>query len=275
MDERTLRQDQIARYLEALELSQQEPSLPALTRLVRAHLEHVPFENVSKLYYAERFGLKELPGLDRFLEGLHLYHFGGTCYANNYYLNRLLLSLGYDVRLCGADMSNPDVHIVNIVQLDGKEYLIDGGYAAPFLRPLLRDAAQDQVIELGRDRYQLRVQDEHGNSRMELYRDGLFKHAYTAKPAPRRIEEFASVIASSFRPVSTFMNALLIARFSGESSMVLHNQSIIRSHGRESHIRVLADRSAMLDAVEEHFLIPRAIAEEATVSLRELRDAWG
>jgi len=83
MDERTLRQDQIARYLEALELSQQEPSLPALTRLVRAHLEHVPFENVSKLYYAERFGLKELPGLDRFLEGLHLYHFGGTCYANN------------------------------------------------------------------------------------------------------------------------------------------------------------------------------------------------
>ncbi|HXX64100.1 MAG TPA: arylamine N-acetyltransferase, partial [Bacteroidota bacterium] len=114
-DDRPLTQQQIDLYLEALELSEQDPSLPALQDLVRAHLERVPFENISKLYYMQRFGLKEMPPLERFLEGIRRYHFGGTCYSNNYYLNRLLLSLRYDVRLCGADMSSPDVHIVNIV----------------------------------------------------------------------------------------------------------------------------------------------------------------
>ncbi len=31
------------------------------------------------------------------------------------HLNQLLSHLGFDVMLCGADMKNPDVHLINIV----------------------------------------------------------------------------------------------------------------------------------------------------------------
>src|SRR5512143_789806 len=94
-----------ADYLRLLGLRPRVPSLEALTELTGAHLVRVPFENVSKLYY----------------------------------LYRLLENLGYRVRLCGADMSRPDVHLVIVVTVEGHEYVVDGGYGAPFLAPLPRD----------------------------------------------------------------------------------------------------------------------------------------
>ena len=37
--------------------------------------------------------------------------------------------------LCGAAMSAPDMHAVNIVTADGRPWLVDVGYAAPLLEP--------------------------------------------------------------------------------------------------------------------------------------------
>ena len=148
------------RYLAALGVSVGELGLDALQELTAAHLTRIPFENVSKLYYKKHNGLRGLPSLELYLDGIENYNFGGTCYTNNYYLNLLLKYVGYDVKLCGAGMTNPDVHIVNMVTLDGGEYLVDVGYAAPFLKPLPRDLRRDHVVALGRDRYVLKPQDE-------------------------------------------------------------------------------------------------------------------
>jgi arylamine N-acetyltransferase len=145
-----------------LGVAKREPCVPALAELVSAHVMRVPFENVSKLYRRKHLGLAGLPGIELFLEGIERYHFGGTCYSNNFHLYTLLASLGYRARLCGADMSNPDVHMVIMVNVDGREYLVDGGYAAPFLSPLPRDLKEDYVVALGRDRYVLRPQDTTG-----------------------------------------------------------------------------------------------------------------
>ena len=46
-------------------------------------------------------------------------------------------------------MKDPDVHIISMVKVDGKEYIVDGGYAAPFLMPLPRDLKEDLVIKSG------------------------------------------------------------------------------------------------------------------------------
>jgi arylamine N-acetyltransferase len=103
------------RYLRVLGCRARKPGPEALTELTAAQLTRVYFENISKLYFMKREGLRELPGLERYLDGIERFHFGGTCYANNYYFHLLLGHLGYDVKLCGADMSAPDVHVVSIV----------------------------------------------------------------------------------------------------------------------------------------------------------------
>jgi N-hydroxyarylamine O-acetyltransferase len=269
-----LHEQLIERYLRALGVTRREPSADALADLVAAHVMRVPFENISKLYRKMRLGLTGLPSIEQFLEGIEQYHFGGTCYPNNFHFYTLLANLGYRVKLCGADMTNPDVHMVIMVEVDGHEYLVDGGYAAPFLSPLPRDLTGDYVVALGRDRYVLKPQDAAGCSRLEMYRDGVVKHGYLAKPMARKIEDFRGVIADSFLSSATFLNALLLARFYRDRSVVIHNLTVIESRGAEATVRSLGSREELVAEVERQFGIPRAVVGEAVSELHELVDAW-
>jgi arylamine N-acetyltransferase len=264
----------ISRYLAVLGVPRREPTSEALRELVAAHLTRVPFENISKLYNRKHHDLADLPPLQLYLDGIERYHFGGTCYSNNFHFYSLLASLGYDVKLCAADMKTPDVHAVIMVTVDGREYLVDAGYGAPFLSPLPRDLATDYIVELGRDRYILRPQDAIGRSRLEMYRDGQLKHGYLAKPAARRIEEFRHVIAGSFRPDATFLNSLLLTRFYSDRAVMIHNWTLVESQGSESIVRPLASRDRLIATVEEHFDMPRAIVAEAVNELGDLQDPW-
>jgi arylamine N-acetyltransferase len=56
-------------------------------------------------------------------------------------------------------MKTPQVHALNIITIEGREYLADTGYPAPLLEPIPRDLATDYETTLGRDRYVLKPQD--------------------------------------------------------------------------------------------------------------------
>lgn len=270
----TLPGDVIDRYLALLGVGRAKPSLAGLRDLVAAHLTRIAFENISKLYYHNVSGLETLPDVRLYLEGIERYHFGGTCYSNNYYFHLLLRSLGYEAKLCGADMKNPDVHVVNMITVDGREYLVDAGYAAPFLEPIPRDLQTGYEIRWGRDRYVLQPQDAMGCSRLQLFRNGIQRHGYLAKPAPRNLEDFGKVIAASFSADATFLNALLLVRFWPSRSIAIHNLSVIESRGEESTVRELKGREDLVETVEQHFGIPRPIVREALNQLDMSQDAW-
>src|SRR5665811_331066 len=135
-DQKTL----FKKYLVLLGEEEASPSPESLYKIVKAHLIKIPFENISKLYYKQQ-GMDSIPNLSKYLDSIENYSFGGTCYSNNFYLYLLLEHLGYDIKLCGADMKNPDVHLISIVKIEEREFIVDGGYAAPFLEPLPSDLA--------------------------------------------------------------------------------------------------------------------------------------
>ncbi len=261
-------------YLKLLGVHARRPDVDLLEEIVRAQALTVPFENISKLFLKKRAGLHGLIGFAEYLEGIERYRFGGTCYSTNYYLNRLLTHQGYDAALCGADMRNPDVHVVNIVRAEGKEFLVDVGNAAPFLRPLPRDAKTEFITWLGTSRYVLRPQDEAGRSRVDLYLEGVLKHGYTVKPAPRRIDEFKSVIARSFNDDATFMNALLLVRLEPDRSRVIRNMSYIESKGLQSERRPITNQDQLIRLITGIFEMPRSIVTEALADFHIKEDAW-
>lgn len=269
-----LSREQLGRYLAALGVPRRAPSREALDELVTAHLTRVPFENVSKLCYRRRLGLTGLPPLDLFLEGLERHRLGGTCYSNNCHLWSLLVSLGYEARLCGADMSKPDVHAVIVVRLEGRELLVDGGYGAPFFVPLPLDVGLVEAIAWGQERYLLHPRDAAGRSRLVVTRDGVEKHGYVVKPTPRLPEDFRRVIADSFRPEATFMNAIAIYRFERQRSLALRNLRLIESTPEGFTSRSLKDRDELVAVVEARFGIPAELVKEAVGGLRDLKDVW-
>jgi arylamine N-acetyltransferase len=262
------------RYLKILNVPEREPDLNYLTELVSAHLTRIPFENISKIYYKKFKQLEDIPPLSLFLEGIEKYNLGGTCYSNNYYFYLLLSFLGFSVKLCGADMLNPDVHIVSIVFIDGNEYIVDGGYAAPFLIPIPRYLNNDFEIINGVERYVLKPMDSKGCSKMEQYRNGEYIHGYYVKPEPRKIEDFKQVIKDSFREDAIFLNSLLITRFYTDHSTVVHNLNLIESEGANSQNYELRDTKHLIDVIEEKFGIPKEISREAISELKELKNPW-
>ena len=269
-----MRQSIYNRYLNALRISKSKPSLAALTKIIKAHLMYVPFENISKLYYLKNFRVKSIPDFEQYVDGISKYNFGGTCYSNNYYLNKLLGYLKYNVRLCGADMTNPDVHIVNIVEINSTEHLVDVGYAAPFYNPIPLDLAKNYEISYGNDKYIIKPRDKRNYSELQLIRDGKNKHGYIVKPQPRSITEFEKVIEGSMKSTSTFLNAVLLVKYGENSSTVINNLSLIEIENSIVNKVLLKDREELIDQIYLKFGISKEITRESLSLIKNFNDAW-
>jgi arylamine N-acetyltransferase len=260
------------KYLDLLGVSKTKPDFNLLTKIVLAHLIKVPFENISKLIYKKQ-GMNYIPGLELFLEGIEKYNFGGTCYSNNYYLYSLLKHLSYDVKLCGADMKNPDVHLISIVKIENKEYIVDGGYAAPFLNPLPIDLKEDYIINLSLEKYIIKPKDDAGRTKIEQYYDGKLQHWYTVKPEEKKIEEFRKVIENSYSDDAVFMNAVRITRFSEKGSFVLKNLYLTETINNDSStIKITLKDLPLL--IQQKFGIPLYLIDKAIGHFKELGDIY-
>ncbi len=266
--------DLFDRYLKILELQREKPSLEYLFALNYNHLTKIPFENISKLYYCRVLGIANLPGLELYLDGISRYNFGGTCYTSNYYFNLLLNHLGFQANLCGSDMENPDVHLVNIVTVEGKEYQLDMGYAAPFYKPMPRFLDHDIKIHHGADTYLLKPMDSDGHSRTVLMRNGEVFHGYLAKPTPRRIEYFEEIIWDSFTDNSTFMKSLLMVRFYRDHTISIRNMKAFKIHRSEFEDKIIKDRVELADLIFTNFEMPLDIVQKALAELKNFDDPW-
>ena len=262
------------RYLRLLGIEKQRPNFEYLKEIVKAHVVKIPFENISKLYFYKRINLKKLIDFERYLDGIEKYGFGGTCYANNFYLNQLLNWLGYKIKLCGADMKNPDVHIVSIVTIENREFLIDSGYAAPFSEPIPLDLSNDYIINMGIDRYIIKPQNNNKQSHLKMYRNGKLIHGYWVNTRARKIEEFRQVILDSFKESSTFMNALLLTRFHSGNFIIIHNMSIIESSGTISKERSIDSIEQLSLVINKYFNIPKSIVMESINKLQMQKNGW-
>ena len=267
-------QSQVEKFLKILKIQQRDPNLEALTQITNAYLTKIPFENISKIYYKKKYGLMNIPDFDLYLKGISLYNFGGTCYSNNFYMNELLDYLGYDVRLCGADMTNPDVHIVNVVNIDNRDYLVDVGYAAPFFDPIPLDLNREYKIAFGADEYVLLPRNSNGYSELKMLRNGSIKHGYRVKPQARSISEFEMVIKDSFRESATFLNAILLVRFGWQSSIRIHNFSLTESHLQRFKQIKIKNKKDLINNIFKYFAIPKEIIAESIGLITNYEDAW-
>lgn len=260
------------KYLELIGIEALNASFELLCKIVKAHLFKIPFENISKLLYKNK-GMNYIPDLTTYLSGIAKYNFGGTCYSNNYYLYLLLKHLGYNIKLCGADMKNPDVHVISIVTIDGKEFIVDVGYAAPFFKPLQRGLNEDFIIKSGEEVYYIKPLDNKGRTKVEQYYNGKLQHWYIANPKPRKIGEFTKVIKDSYTNDAIFMNALRITRFSDEGSLVLKNLLLTETTGLTSYTTEISFKNIPA-VIQEKFGMPTEIVEKAINNIKELKSIY-
>ncbi len=269
-----VKEEHYKRYLRLLGIEKEKPDYKYLQKIIHAHLSKIPFENISKLYYKKRYGYKELIDFQLYLDGIEKFGFGGTCYSINSYLNLLLQWLGFEVKLCGADMKKPNVHVMNIVNIEKREFIVDLGYAAPFSVPLPLGLRNDYVLTMGIDKYILKTQSPNNSPGIELYRNGELRHGYQVNTRARMISDFKKVIEDSFNKDATFMNALLLTRYDGKKFIVVHNMTLLKSFGEITETYEIRSIEQLASIINNYFGIPKPMVIESIEGIQLQKNGW-
>jgi len=207
-----------------------------------------------------------------YLNGIEKYNFGGTCYPINYYFNLLLNHLGFDVKLCGADMRLPDVHMLNLVLIESIEYIVDPAFAAPFFSPMPRSLNEDFIVTRGVTAYRIKPQDERKRTTIEQYENDEFIMSFRAKPEPRKIHEFADVIEDSFSEKSTFINSLFLTRHYEDKTVAIYNLKFKKHSGIITKIYEIKNREELIETVHREFGMPVNIIAPVLKEMSKLED---
>lgn len=242
------------------------PDLPTLRRLLLAHVQAIPFENLDVLLGR---GIDLTPAVvERKL--VHERR-GGYCFEQNTLLLHVLLALGYDARSISArvriqrarDFVPPRTHVFILVHLEGVRWLCDVGVGglSP-TGPLQLDLEGEQQTPHEPRRLVREGSWGPGDQRGPEAR--IFHQAklagewqdvceFTLEPMPEIDREVANWFTSA-HPRSHFRDRLMAARASAQGRLTLLNREFtVRGADGQAKTRVLRDPEELLVVLAQEF----------------------
>jgi N-hydroxyarylamine O-acetyltransferase len=228
-----------------------EPSLATLTRLTRAHIARIPFENVDVL-----LGRGIRIDLDSIVRKIVVDGRGGYCFEHGTLFQAALERIGFRVTAHAARVLMflprhlaPRTHMFLIVHIDGARFVVDpgfGGHSAAVPVSLEGDTRD------GFDRH--RIVERDGEWILEADIDGTMTPLWTSTLESQYTVDFELAnhwIATS--PGSPFVNRLMLRalRPEGRTSVMNRDVTVVRDGKTEKY--QLADRKALRTLLTGHF----------------------
>lgn len=248
----------VAGYLNRIAFSE-EPSVSqeSLIALHKAHVFHVPFENLDII--------NKIPIVlekDRFCDKIIEKKRGGICYELNGAFQQLLDSIGFNSHFISCNVFVPAIddfgpdfgHIAMIIILEDAQYLVDVGFGDAFIEPLKLEYEIPQK-QYGVN-YRLRKLEE-GEVLLEKSADGMqYQRMYKFNPAPKQLEEFTELCDfHQHAPRAPFNKQALCSLPTLDGRITLTANSLnIRSEKGKEEIAV-ASVSEFNDLLAKHFKI--------------------
>ncbi|MCI9135540.1 MAG: arylamine N-acetyltransferase [Lachnospiraceae bacterium] len=160
-----------------------------LERLIRAHLEHVPFENL------DGFDFKLVPEIseEALLEKVVHQRRGGYCFELNMLFGHLLGAVGFSWYPVAARVVfnkpslPPTAHMGLVVKLGEKRSFVDVGYGGPGPKGLL--PLEPGVWQVNKEEFQVR-QIEEGDFCIDRQQEGEWKSLLQFQDLPVREVDF-------------------------------------------------------------------------------------
>jgi N-hydroxyarylamine O-acetyltransferase len=154
--------DQLGAYFARIRAGEASSSFGALAEIQRAHRLAIAFENLD-IHLGRGISLDP----DALFEKLVTRRRGGYCFEQNALLLGMLQALGFEARpLLGRVWLNatdtpPRTHTLNLVHVEGEDYIVDAGFGGSYVPPMLLVA--DEVVKTDDGaRHRLVRAGEHG-----------------------------------------------------------------------------------------------------------------
>ena len=212
------------------------PDLDSLNTLLRAQIEHVPFENIDVLYEQRTPDL----GVQALFDKIVTRRRGGYCFELNGLFHTLLTALGFAVypvavRIqMGKQELFPTTHRGEIVMLDGRKYYCDVGFGAiafPTAIPLDGSETPEGF----------RVAPDGAYLAVEQRRDGEWSLLMRFEDRPTDVLDFVMPnFYTSQNPAGLFRQVLSVALMRGGVRKQLAGDTLREYEGKT----VLSERKA-------------------------------
>ncbi len=236
----------------------QAPALGLLEAVV-AGFSEFPYENISKIVKRDACGAPpECFRLPLEVVTGHLESgLGGTCFSLTFLLERMLGSLGFDCRKVMAHMRmGENVHCLVVVDLEGRRYMIDPGYA---LHAVIALPGRGRTV-VRRPHAEVEVLlDEAGCYHLYTVDAGGRRWRYRFRDVPAGDDEFERHWARSFDMPG--LRNVCLARTTRKGLVYFRKDFLkVTSCGRISKWRLKTGRERV---IEEEFGIDAAWVERA------------
>ena len=232
------------------------PDVQTLQGLHRAHMLHVPFENLD-------IGLKRpiLLSEEALWNKIILQGRGGFCYELNGMFARLLREIGFDTTYLNARVYNREGklgidfdHLALLVQVPGQpgRWLADVGFGDSFNEPLRFDSPEIQ--EQGLRAYRLEPTLD-GYSTWQRNYDGTWERLYYFDLLPRRFpEEYeAGCTYHQISPQSSFTQGNIISRATPEGRISLEQGWVILTKNGKRTEQVINNKKEYIALLGQYF----------------------
>ena len=247
----------LQQYLERIKYSSPvSPDVQTLRGLQRAHLQHIPFENLD-------IGLKRPIRLEEnaLWDKIVIRRRGGFCYELNGLFARLLQEAGLNVTYLNARVYNGQGelgidfdHLALLVRVpgQGERWLADVGFGDSFHEPLSLDGSEIQ--EQGLRAYRVeRLQD--GYAIWQRNYDGSWEQHYFFDLQPHEFpEEYLSACHyHQTSPQSSFTRGSIISRATPEGRVSLEDGWLILTRNGLRTERAVTSRDQYQALLGQYF----------------------
>lgn len=214
-------------------ISSSEQSLEELTKILSYFADHIPFENLDVLYKNSE---KITP--DFLFAKLVAEKRGGLCYEVNPLICLFLQDLGYDAEIVQGTVltengwATEETHVIVIVNLHGKQYVVDNGFGSNIARRPVEINGKPVTASAGCFRVVERV-SEKGSVAYEKWENEKWtlKYAFHLKPiAWEELDRIKRVITESEQ--SAFNKQLLISQCLSDKTYSI-NESRMRVRSKD------------------------------------------
>jgi N-hydroxyarylamine O-acetyltransferase len=229
------------------------PTLDALTRLLAAHMAHIPFENLDVL-----LGRPVRLDLESIQAKLVRARRGGYCFEHATLFAAVLEQLGFHparhaarVVLFAPRSAASRTHMFLSVPLAEGVYVVDPGFGA--LAPST-PLPLVESIATSREGATHRMVRDGPVWVMRATRDGAFADAWVSTLEPENAIDFE--VANHFtatHPASPFVNRIMMRALTGDGHVAVMNRDLTIWQGGVAHATQLADRAALRSLLVEHF----------------------
>ena len=229
-----------------------EPTFATLAGVLRAHMTHLPFENLDVLLGR---GIRIDP--HSVYAKLVTAHRGGYCFEHGTLLQSALSGLGFqpDVHTARVVLMRPRseaalTHMFLTVQLDDQRYVLDPGFGG--LAPLVPvPLAAARVCE-GRDVH--RFVNRGHEWVLETEVNGVWTPMWSSTLEPAEPVDFvmANHFVSTF-PISPFVTMLMLRAITPRGRVSVANRAMTRRHDGREEKRVIESRVELRALVKEEF----------------------